>query len=600
MHLVVELWKLMNRRQRRSFIVLQALALVMAVSTLIGIAAIVPFFAVLGDPKRIDHSALLSWLYRALGFAAERSFLIALGVGSLAVILLANAINWLGSLAMNRFAYRIGDYFSVALFEHYLHRDYQFHLSSSSATLLNNVVWETGRGTTGIVQFYFVLCTNLVAAVLIIASLVVVNPLIAIATLAGLTLGYSSIYLLVRHRLLRNGQLESRHTQERTRIASESFGGIKEISLLNGQSFFRDAFQRSCESLSRAGLNTQSIAQSPRYVMECLVVGGLVVAALVLVQQAGPAGPWLAQLTYLGLAAYRLLPALQQIFHALVRIRADRVAFTGIAEDLRRACLRERAVARVSNASAWHGRPHNDIRLTDVAFRYAVDRAAAVCGVSLRIRAGSTVGFVGSSGSGKTTLAELILGLLTPTSGTIAVDGIVVDASNRRDWQATIAYVPQHIFLFDTTLAENVALAAGAGQIDIERLRSALRLAQLDQLVSELPDGYHQMLGEHGVRLSGGQRQRIGIARALYRNASVLILDEATNALDRLSEDEIMSTLEALRGERTIILIAHRLSTALQCDLIVKLESGRVIGSCSQDELTQRVERLAPTLQSIG
>jgi len=329
-------------------------------------------------------------------------------------------------------------------------------------------------------------------------------------------------------------------------------------------------------------------------------VGGLVVAALVLVQQAGPAGPWLAQLTYLGLAAYRLLPALQQIFHALVRIRADRVAFTGIAEDLRRACLRERAVARVSNASAWHGRPHNDIRLTDVAFRYAVDRAAAVCGVSLRIRAGSTVGFVGSNGSGKTTLAELILGLLTPTSGTIAVDGIVVDASNRRDWQATIAYVPQHIFLFDTTLAENVALAAGAGQIDIERLRSALRLAQLDQLVSELPDGYHQMLGEHGVRLSGGQRQRIGIARALYRNASVLILDEATNALDRLSEDEIMSTLEALRGERTIILIAHRLSTALQCDLIVKLESGRVIGSCSQDELTQRVERLAPTLQSIG
>jgi ATP-binding cassette, subfamily B, bacterial PglK len=462
------------------------------------------------------------------------------------------------------------------------------------------VVWETGRGTTGIVQFYFVLCTNLVAAVLIIASLVVVNPLIAIATLATLTAGYTSIYLLVRHRLLRNGQLESRHTEERTRIASESFGGFKEISLLSGQSYFRDAFQRSCESLSRAGLNTQSIAQSPRYIMECLVVGGLVVAALLLVEQDGASGAWLAQLTYLGLAAYRLLPALQQIFHALVRIRADRVAFTCIADDLRRACRRERAAAPASNANSWHGRPHADIRLTDLVFRYGVDRPAAISGVSLRITAGSTVGFVGPSGCGKTTLAELILGLLTPTSGTIAVDGIAIDAGNRRDWQSTVAYVPQHIFLFDTTLAENIALAAGAGQIDAERLRSALRLAQLDQLVAVLPDGIHQMLGEHGVRLSGGQRQRIGIARALYRDASVLILDEATNALDRLTEDEIMSTLEALRGERTIILIAHRLSTALQCDLIFNLESGRVIGSCSQDDLMRRAERLPPTLQSIG
>jgi HlyD family secretion protein len=599
MHLIVELWKLMNRRQRRSFLVLQVLALVMAVSTLIGIAAIVPFFAVLGDPSRIEHSAQLSWLYRSLGFGAERAFLIALGIGSLAVILLANAINWLGSLAMNRFAYQIGDHFSVALFDDYLHREYQFHLSSSSAALLNNVVWETGRGTTGIVQFYFVLCTNLVAALLIIASLVVVNPLIAIATLAGLSAGYSLFYVLVRHRLLRNGQLESRHTEERTRIASESFGGIREISLLDGQSRFRDAFQRSCESLSRAGLNTQSIAQSPRYIMECLLVGGLVVAALVLVEQAGPSGPWLAQLTYLGLAAYRLLPALQQIFHALVRIRADRVAFTGIADDLRRACGRARGAPRASNAKLWQGRPHGEIRLSEVVFGYGDDRPA-ISAVSLRIAAGSTVGFVGPSGCGKTTLAEVILGLLTPTSGTIAVDGMVVDEANRRDWQAAVAYVPQHVFLFDTTLAENVALAAGAGHIDPQRLRSATRLAQLDQLISILPDGYHQRLGEHGVRLSGGQRQRIGIARALYRNASVLILDEATNALDRLTEDEIMSTLEGLRGQRTIILIAHRLSIALQCDQIFNLESGRIIGGCSPHELPGRAERLPSTLQSIG
>ncbi|HEY4973813.1 MAG TPA: ATP-binding cassette domain-containing protein, partial [Steroidobacteraceae bacterium] len=178
--------------------------------------------------------------------------------------------------------------------------------------------------------------------------------------------------------------------------------------------------------------------------------------------------------------------------------------------------------------------------------------------------------------------------------------GFDIDDRNRRDWQSVVAYVPQHIFLFDTTLAENIALATPLEHIDQERLANAVRLAQLDALVSTLPNGCREMLGEHGVRLSGGQRQRIGIARALYRNASVLILDEATNALDRLTEDEIMLTLEALRGERTIILIAHRLSTALRCDLIISLEAGRLVGSYSHDELTRRVERLQPSLQSSG
>jgi len=577
MHLIGQIWHLMNRRQRRSLLLLQLVALIMAVSTLIGIAAIVPFFSVLGDPARIGHSAALSWLYRRFGFGAERSFLVALGVGSLLVIVLANAVNWFGSLAMNRFAGRIGDHFTVALFDDYLHRDCRFHLASNSAALLSNVAWETGRGTTGIVQFYFVLCTNLAAALLIIASLVLVNPLIAAVTLGGLGLGYALIYLLARQQLQRNGQLESRHTQERLKIASESFGAIKEICLLSAQDYFRDQFQRACESLSRTGLNTQSIAQSPRYIMECFVVGGLVVAALVLVEQNGATGPWLAQLTYLGLTAYRLLPALQQIFHALVRIRADRVAFVRIADDLRRACRRVRGRPRALDATPWQGRPRFDIQLTDVGYRYAPERPPALSAVTLRIDAGSTVGLVGPSGAGKTTIAELILGLLAPTTGTISVDGMELDENNRIDWQSTIAYVPQRIFLFDTSLAENIALAVGADRIDQQRLRIAVRLAQLESLVATLPGGYQELLGEHGLRLSGGQRQRIGIARALYRNASVLILDEATNALDRLTEDEIMSTLKGLRGERTIVLIAHRLSAALRCDRIITVDNGGVV-----------------------
>jgi ABC-type bacteriocin/lantibiotic exporter with double-glycine peptidase domain len=195
---------------------------------------------------------------------------------------------------------------------------------------------------------------------------------------------------------------------------------------------------------------------------------------------------------------------------------------------------------------------------------------------------------IGPSGSGKTTLAELILGLLRPTSGTIAIDGAVLEPGNLADWQATVAYVPQRIFIFDATLAENIALAVGLDRIDEERLRTAVRLAQLEPLVASLPNGYREVLGEQGARLSGGQRQRIGIARALYRDASLLILDEATNALDRMTENEIMATLEALRGYRTILLIAHRLTPTLHCDLIVEIEKGAVVDSYSHNEFMRR------------
>ena len=599
MPLVVEIWRLLDHRQRRSFLLLQAAALLMAVSTLAGIAAIVPFFAVLADPGRISHSAVLGWVYRNGGFSTEHSFLIAVGFGSVGIILAADAINWLGSLAMNRFAYRIGDHFATVLFGHYLHQDYPFHLASNSATLLNNVIWEVGRGTTGVLQFYFVLCTNLAAGILIITSIVLVNPLVAVATFVALTVTYAMIYGLVRRRLLHNGQLESRYGQERTGIASESLRAVREISLLRSQAFFRDQFASSCESLSRVALSTQAIAQGPRYILECIVVAGLVGTALFLIGRGGETGPWLAQLTYLGFAAYRLLPALQQVFHALVRIRADRVAFHHIAEDLRQACSAQERSPPSPNPNSWHRRPLRHIQLTDVTFQYCADRPPALRNVTLTIDAGTTVGLVGPSGAGKTTLIELILGLLVPTSGTLAVDGIALDATNRADWQSTVAYVPQGIFVFDTSLAQNIALGVGLEQIDEERLRNAVRLAQLEPLVATFPNGYREQMGEHGARLSGGQRQRLGIARALYRDVSVLILDEATNALDRLTEDEIMSTLDALRGKRTIILIAHRLSTALRCDVFFEIENGAVIGSDIQDELTQGTSGSREPLQRV-
>ncbi len=333
--------------------------------------------------------------------------------------------------------------------------------------------------------------------------------------------------------------------------------------------------------------------------MECVAACGLVGIALLL-GVTGGGGPWLGELTFLVFAAYRLLPALQQIFAAIVRIRADRAGLALIAPDLMTARATPRLPpSRVSlqAARAWHGRPRQDIRLRDISFQYAPDRPWVLRGVSLRIPARATVAIVGANGAGKSTLVDVIAGLLVPATGRVEVDGIVIDDAHRAAWQSQVAYVPQNIFLLDATIVQNVALGIPPGDVDPDRLRDALRLAQLDELLKTLPLGQDHPVGERGVQLSGGQRQRIGIARALYREASVLLLDEATNALDGLTEQELMDTLRRLRGRYTSIVVAHRMSTVRACDVIFEIGGGRIVCGGTYDGLLKTSEafrRMSP------
>jgi HlyD family secretion protein len=579
MSLLREFWNLLTRPQKRSVLAAQIISVTMAFSTVTGIAAIGPFFAVLGDPRLIDRIEALHWLYVHGGFADQRRFTVALGIVFIAVVLLANLVNVLGSLAMNRLALRIGTELQTTLFAEYMARPYRFHTATNSAALFNNVVNETARVTYGVLQHAFTMITNAVTAAFIMVSILLVKPLLAIAMVVGLAGGYALIYLIVRKKLLHFGHAQSRFATEQALIVNESLGAIKEIIVLQVQDFFRAEFERTSRSCHRAAAHSQFVAQSPRNVMECVAAVGLVGIALLLGGTAGGGGPWLGQLTFLAFAAYRLLPALQQIFAAIVRIRADRAGLALIGPDLKSARAAPPAPARVSvqAASVWHGRPRADIRLRDISFRYAPDRPWALSGVSMRIPARATVAIVGANGSGKTTLVDVIAGLLSPESGRVEVDGIVIDDANRAAWQSQVAYVPQNIFLLDATIAQNVALGVAPGDVDPDRLRDALRLAQLDELLKTLPLGQEHKVGERGMQLSGGQRQRIGIARALYREGSVLLLDEATNALDGLSEQELMDTLRRLRGRYTSIVVAHRMSTVRACDVIFEIGNGRIV-----------------------
>jgi ATP-binding cassette, subfamily B, bacterial PglK len=585
--MLTTVWRLLERRQKVRLVALQFLFVLMALGTVSGIAAILPFFTVLADPASMGRSRLLSFLHQHLGLPAGGGvhLAVALGVAFIALVALANVVNLAGALLMNRFAFETGNAFNIELFESYLSRDYDFHLRTHSATLTSRLLNETGRVTTGVLQSGLMLAANLVTVAVIVGSMVLIDPVIATIALAALGTTYTAIYLSARGKLLRNGVEESGHYAERTRIVRESLGAVKEILLWRAQPHFTARFAASCRSISRNALSTLTISQTPRYALELATVCALVGSALYLGGGPQRHGPWIAALSFMGLAVYRLLPALQQAFTALVRIRADRPALESIAADLREARARPHLARSAAIDAAWGGRPRHEILIDTVTFRYAPQAAPAIAGLTMRIPAGAVVGFVGDNGSGKTTLLDILAGLLSPESGVVSVDGVRIDAATRSAWQSTIAYVPQEVFLLDATLEENIALGAALGAENREWLRRAMVLARLEECAGSLSQTGRHRVGERGTRLSGGQRQRVAIARALYREASLLIMDEATSELDEAAEQGIIDALEALRAGRTVILTGHRLSSLKHCDVIFELEGGRLARSWTYEAL---------------
>lgn len=584
--LALRLWRLLDGAQKRECVLVLSLATVSASVTLAGVAGIAPFFAVLSDPGVIDRQPMLAALQQALALETSQSLLVALGVGFVALLLLANVTDYVALLAIGRFSQSVGARLHTLLFDEYLHRDLEFHRRSNSAALATRVVHEVDRIVGGIVQSGLSLVAAAVSIVLIVGAVVVLNPVIALAAIVLLGASYAAIYALVRRRLIRNGAVITEHSRLRSKVIAESFAAIEDVILYCGQREPAVRVARHSAALAAAQADTPAIAASPRYVLECVTGGGLVAAALWIHGRAG-AGQWLTQLAFLGFAAYRLLPAFQRVFAAYARLRSERAAFDGIADDLRRARLRAEPPAVAGGA--WRGRPRRSIRLVDVSYRHSMERAGGVSNVSLEIPAAALVGLTGSNGAGKSTLAGILLGLLRPQTGHVEIDGETLDDTNRDSWRGTVAHVPQRIMLLDATIAENIAFGVSPSEIDHDCVADAANRALLSPVVAALPGGLAATIGENGVQLSGGQRQRLAIARALYRRPSLLLMDEATNALDASTETEIMALLRDLRGACTVILIAHRASALAACDVSFELDEGRFVGRATYAERASTV-----------
>lgn len=589
--LIKELFKLLTPLQRKRFYTLQILVIVMAFTEIVGIASIAPFMALVGDVRMLDRDNMLASLYQQSGLQNPYDFVFWVGVSVLAVLTIAAMISMYTTWKLSMFAATVGTEIANRLYNYYMNQQWLFHASGSSAQLTKQVSSEAVRVIDGVIQPLMHMNARFVFAVFLSGAIFAFQPVVAITGLSLFGLAYLVLYKLVRKRLEKNGQTLSNVATWRFRLMNEGFGGIKDVLLLNRKQDFINRFAKTGQDYAYARGNNNVLQQVPRFFMELLAFGAMISLVLYLiVSKQGNLGVLLPILAVYALAGFKLLPALQQIYFSIGQIKGDISAFEAIREDLIASQKQldqipkqtEEQIARKNNT---HLKPEKSIHLDQVTFAYPGKSQPVLRNFCMTIRANSVIGIVGPSGSGKSTAIDILLGLINPQHGQLLIDDTPITEKNKRTWQNTIGFVPQSIFLTEGTISENVAFGIPKKDIDLDKVNKALTLAHLNELVLSLDKGIQTEVGERGVKLSGGQRQRIGIARALYNDADVLVFDEATSALDGITEKMIMDAIHDFSGQKTIILIAHRLKTVQKCDTIFMIDRGNVIGQGTFEEL---------------
>lgn len=565
-----KLWRILTLHQRRSAIVLLGLMLIGMVLETLGIALVIPALALMTQSDLVGrYPGLVPWL-DVIGNPSHEQLVIG---GMLALVgVYAIKAFFLAFLAWRQahFVFSVQAGLSQRLFAGYLRQPYTFHLQRNSAELIRNTMGQV-TDITGVMHQGLALITELLVLIGISLLLLITEPIGALLVVSAIVLSGCVFHWFTRRKLLAWGEARQLHEGQRIKHLQQGLGGAKDVKLLGRESHFLAQYEKHNIGSAKAGQYQVTLKALPRLGIELLAVTGLAILVVGMIAQGKPLSALLPMLGLFAAASFRLLPSVNRVLMAIQGVRFFLPVINTLDSEL---CLLDMAPAEQRGQSL----SFNDMLiLNNIRFSYPSAADVSVLqGIDLRIPCGASVGFVGSSGGGKSTLVDIILGLLTPNSGSVKVDGIDIQ-TNIRGWQDLIGYVPQSIFLTDDTLRRNVAFGLSEEQIDDEAVWGAIRAAQLEQFVNELSQGLDTHVGERGIRLSGGQRQRIGIARALYHDPQVLVLDEASSSLDIATERSFMDSVFALQGDKTIIIVAHRLSTVEHCDRLFRIERGRVV-----------------------
>lgn len=583
-----ELYKLLTYEQRRKLLRLQFLVVLMAFAELGGVLSIGPFMALVGDMSQLQGNGIVGDIYRWTGLEDPRSFLFWVGIGVMVALAIAALTSTFAIWRLSMYGARVGAEISSRLYRHYMHQPWLFHAGGSSSQLTNQIAQECGRITNGIINPLMQMNARIVMAALMAVAIFIFNPAVAVTGLVVFTVAYMAMYRIVRQRLIRNGGITTSSQRLRFKLMGEGFGGIKDALLLGRQQVFTDRFDLASTRFADAQGKNQVISQIPRFVMELVAFGSVIFLILyLLAAHDGNLGSILPLLSVYALAGFKLLPAFQQIYSSISIIRGNLSAFEGLRDDLRASAKAVPQLITSGNSGAYLT-PKRSIQLKGIQFTYPGKTQPALRDLTMTIGVNKVIGLVGASGSGKSTAIDILLGLIQAEKGELLVDGEPITKQQLRAWQNSLGFVPQSIFLADSSIRENIAFGLPPELVDEVKVERAATMAHLDDFLVELPDGLKTRVGERGVQLSGGQRQRIGIARALYHDADVLILDEATSALDGITEKLIMDAIHDFSGKKTIIMIAHRLATVKKCDSIYLLADGLVTDQGTYSELCQR------------
>lgn len=582
-----QLLDLLTRRERQRFFLLLLLIIGMAFVDMLGVASILPFLAVVSDPGLIRQNGYLSRLHAWVGGPDDQTFLIVLGVGVLGMLLLSLTIKITTLYVNARFTQMRNYSISGRLLAGYLRQPYAWFLNHNSMQLNRTVLHEVSVVVGSALIPAMRLIAQSLTVIFVLALLFVINPAVA----AGATVIFIGTYVAIfwgfRRKLRRLGEERLAANSERFKVAGEVFGAVKEVKLFGLEETYLARYQVPSRRMAESASTTQLISEMPRYLLEGVAFGGIVLLILVLlVKDGGSVNDVLPTLGIFAFAGLRIFPAVQMMFLSLTTLRTTTATLDAVHREYMQVVGKDALFHLGSRSIIAPIHLTEKLEMDGIVYQYPSAERTALNDLSFDVHAKTTIGIVGGTGAGKTTAVDVLLGLLIPQEGGLRVDGTKITDANLRSWQAAVGYVPQQIFLVDDSVSANIAFGVRLEDRDQKAIETAARVANLhDFVLSGLPQQYDTHIGERGVRLSGGQRQRIGIARALYHNPDVLILDEATSALDNLTERAVMDAVHALGHQKTIIMIAHRLSTVRNCDRIFLLEQGRVVAAGTYEEL---------------